>query len=190
VPDPVPDPEEVFHRHQRLELLQSQATEAGTYSEVYEPRSTIREMVNAPDYDSDATVELNPPAPPASESVPDHVNSTVDADASTRPISPYVPVRGAGRAAVRSALTLLSACSRQADQETIDLSSSSDSSVFSSSESELERITIVTRTSRRIKTETWWCHITVRTDSEGESEKEERKKRRTKRRKKMGNQQK
>jgi hypothetical protein len=96
--------------------------------------------------------------------------------------SPYVPVKGAGRAVIRSALTLLSARSQQPDQETIDLSSGSGSSDCSSSKSEVERITIVTRTSRRTKTETWWCHVTVQTDSEGESEKEGRKKRRAKRR--------
>ena len=136
--------------------------------------------------DSDATVDMNLPGPSSGESRPARFKYSSPTPRRAALVSPPPPPgarKRARRDAVLSAFTLLSACRRQSDEETIDLSSGSSSSECSSSGNGLERITFVSRTSRGTRTETWW-RVVEQADSESEDEVGTTRKKRKKRVKK------
>ena len=148
---------------------------------------TTRLKCSSPPRDSDsgATVDMNLPGPSSGESRPARFRYSSPTPRRAALVSPTPPPgarKRARRDAVLSAFTLLSACRRQSDEETIDLSSGS-SSECSSSGNGLERITFVARTSRGTRTETWW-RVVEQADSESEDEVGKTKKKRKKRVKK------
>ena len=144
----------------------------------------IRLKCSSPPCDSDATVDMNLPGPSSGESRPARFRYSSPTPRRAALVSPPPPPgarKRARRDAVLSAFTLLSACRRQSDEETIDLSSGSSSSECSSGGNGLERITFVSRTSRGTRTETWW-RVVEQADSESEDGVGKKRKKRVKKR--------